>query len=210
MEKYGRLTVIEKYPQLWRCKCDCSSICDKSPLSVTTWPDMSSCGCLMREAADRIKEGKRQRTKAEEREIQERREKRTAAAMERKNERLAKLKARKDREAQEAASRASRAHNAATREQYPHLYSTWTAMHCRCYNRLGSGYRRYGARGIGICDRWHRNNTSGFANFVADMGDRPKGLSIDRIDNNAHYAPENCCWATFSEQIQNRGYDDLR
>lgn len=78
-------------------------------------------------------------------------------------------------------------------------YSTWVEMHRRC--RSGSRNSKYwAARGITVCDRW-----AVFENFLADMGRRPPGdYSIDRIDNDGHYTPDNCRWATKADQSRNR------
>jgi hypothetical protein len=73
----------------------------------------------------------------------------------------------------------------------------------RCYNPNSPWYHRYGGRGIVICDRWLGKD--GFKNFLADMDERPAGLSIDRFpDRDGNYAPENCRWATPHEQTVNR------
>lgn len=78
-------------------------------------------------------------------------------------------------------------------------YESWKAMRVRCFRKTFINYKNYGGRGITVCDRWMK-----FENFVADMGLRPEGKTLDRIDNDGNYGPGNCKWSTPAEQIQNR------
>lgn len=77
-------------------------------------------------------------------------------------------------------------------------YRAWTAMRARCENRSDKRFARYGGRGITVCDRW-----ADYTNFLQDMGIRPPGKTLDRIDNDGIYEPGNCRWATQEEQRRN-------
>ena len=79
-------------------------------------------------------------------------------------------------------------------------YSSWNAMHSRCYRKSYPFYEIYGGRGIVVCDQWKNN----FKNFLSDMGERPEGKTLDRINSDGNYEPSNCRWATPKEQIHNR------
>lgn len=81
---------------------------------------------------------------------------------------------------------------------------SWRGMMNRCYDSKDKRYPYYGGRGIKVCDKWHN-----FENFYEDMGDKPEGLTLERVNTNGDYEPSNCKWATWKEQHQNqraRGY----
>jgi hypothetical protein len=78
-------------------------------------------------------------------------------------------------------------------------YSIWRGILKRCNSPRCKAYKYYGARGIAVCERWMK-----FENFLADMGEHPDGLSIDRVNNDGNYEPLNCRWATAKEQASNR------
>lgn len=79
-------------------------------------------------------------------------------------------------------------------------YTSWMHMVARCTKPQTRFYEYYGGRGIKVCDRWRES----FENFLVDMGECPKGLTIDRIDTNGNYEPGNCRWITMQEQNSNR------
>lgn len=78
-------------------------------------------------------------------------------------------------------------------------YSSWCSMHQRCRNPNADQWRYYGGRGIRVCERWFS-----FENFLADMGERPAKMTIDRIDPDGDYEPSNCRWADSATQVANR------
>lgn len=80
------------------------------------------------------------------------------------------------------------------------VYWVWHTMIQRCHNPNDAGFPDYGARGISVCDRWRGS----FQAFIDDMGERPDGMTIDRIDNDRGYEPGNCRWITQAEQLGNR------
>jgi hypothetical protein len=78
-------------------------------------------------------------------------------------------------------------------------YRIWSGIRTRCLNKNDKAYFKYGGRNITLCERWMT-----FSNFLSDMGRCPEGKSIDRIDNNKGYCPDNCKWSTFTEQNRNK------
>jgi hypothetical protein len=81
-------------------------------------------------------------------------------------------------------------------------WTSWRALQSRCLCKSHVAYKEYGGRGITVCQRWR--GPQGFANFLSDMGDRGEDLSIDRIDVNGNYTPQNCKWSTATEQRANQ------
>lgn len=80
----------------------------------------------------------------------------------------------------------------------------WYSMNQRCNNKTNIGYKNYGGRGISVCERWSIKNPKGLENFYADVGDPPKGMSLDRVNNNGNYEPNNWRWANKKQQSNNR------
>jgi hypothetical protein len=78
-------------------------------------------------------------------------------------------------------------------------YNTWRAMRARCLQESHEMFQYYGGRGVKVYESWNA-----FENFVKDMGERPHGMTLDRINPEGHYEPGNCRWATKEEQARNK------
>ena len=79
-------------------------------------------------------------------------------------------------------------------------YNSWRAMRKRCVNPNEENYKWYGGRGISVCSEW----MTSFQNFYSDMGERPEGMTLDRIDPDGNYEPSNCRWSDYKTQTRNR------
>lgn len=90
-------------------------------------------------------------------------------------------------------------HRASNERRSP-TYLSWVAMKQRCGNRHHKWYHYYGGRGITVCAAWKKS----FVAFLLDMGERPDGLTLERMNVNKSYSPSNCCWADLSTQNKNR------
>lgn len=97
------------------------------------------------------------------------------------------------------ASCAKKQHGYRPKGKHTPEYSSWRQMNARCNNPRHHAYKLYGGRGITVCPRWNC-----FSNFLEDMGERPVGTSLDRIDVNRGYEKDNCRWATAMEQGRNK------
>ncbi len=87
-------------------------------------------------------------------------------------------------------------------------YRIWSSMKQRCSNPKTRRYKHYGEKGISVCERWLGKD--GFKNFISDMGRRPEGMTLERVNGNLGYSAANCCWATYFHQNNNRSINNFQ
>lgn len=222
-KRYGRLMVVAEAARdsrgyNWKCRCDCGNVIILPARQFAPSNLTRSCGCLQREKARET--GKNTATNR----VGEKTGRLTI---------LRKVSPIRGRTAYECScecgnvivARGSDLHAnrtqscgclqsnrtaEANRKRSTHglsrkgdrTYTTWRNMKERCQQASAANYHLYGGRGIQICDRWQGKN--GFINFLHDMGERPKGHTLDRINSDGDYTPENCRWADAKTQARNR------
>lgn len=91
-----------------------------------------------------------------------------------------------------------------SRTEIQKIRNVWRQMNNRCQKVNNKDYANYGARGIAVCDRWNPDKGGSFENFLDDMGMRPAGMKLDRIDNDGDYCKDNCRWTTQNIQTYNQ------
>lgn len=229
-ERHGRLTVICEAPRdpknrvRWYVRCDCGN--EKAVLALSLGKSTFSCGCLQRERAaavgaatgkDRTGERVGRLTILGPSPSRVGGRKAYVCVCDCGNETIVaggSLREggstscgclRSERLSDSNSKRAKHGHTrvGATRKRdvSPNYYS-WKSMIQRCRNPNAPNYHLYGGRGISVCDRWQGHD--GFQNFLADMGERPDGKTLDRIDNDGNYEPGNCRWSDAKAQSNNR------
>lgn len=223
-KKFGRLTVVEqdgerkagRHPR-WVCKCDCGNVVTKSAPGLRQGRE-PSCGCaamdfqrqkydLTWKKFERLLVIKAESASNSKRNIVW---KCLCDCGKETNATGSELRGLHKRSCgclhSDVLAQMSTKHGHAKAKNLSPTYVSWASMQTRCTNENSRNFKHYGGRGISVCDRW-----KSFENFLADMGERPDGMSIDRIDVDGNYEPSNCKWSNQSEQVKNqRRYKNVK
>lgn len=205
-QKFGKLTVLEELPErnkfgkiVYKCKCDCGSTCNVIGLHLRNG-NTKSCGCLQ---SLNIKTGtKFGRLTVLDKINDKKLGKAYECLCDCGNITYVRGTMLQNGNTRSCGCLHNEGNNKKHKLSYTKLYRVYYGMKNRCYNQKHSYYQDYGGRGITICDEWLNNNTN-FFNWAINNGYQ-EGLTIDRIDIEKGYSPDNCRWTTNIEQVRNR------
>lgn len=217
-KKFNRLTVIEYIGSInnrrfYKCLCDCGKEVDVSGTKLRT-NKTKSCGCLLKDihedsASKWIGKKFHKLTILESYSKEKYKDRKFLCACECGNKKIttiAKLKKGDVKSCgclkKERMNKTMTVHGLSSRD----LYREWQSIKTRCTNPNSKAYKRYGGRGIDISDEWKDNPEKFISDIINKIGERPKGKTLDRINNNKGYSIENVKWSTPLEQAHNRGY----
>jgi hypothetical protein len=221
-QKFGRLTVIEEAPKnkhnkkMWKCRCDCGNTTVVSQGGLRSG-NSKSCGCYNREVVrERYTHSHNEMIgktfgrlfvvahKGSDKNGQSIFRCKCSCA----DDRVVEVLGNSLKSGNTQSCGCLNKENTSTHGLSNHpMYGIWKSIIQRCCNHNDNGYPNYGGRGITVCDAW-RNDPQVFYDWSMSHGYRP-GLSIDRIDNDRGYSPDNCRWATDHEQAQNKRNNKL-
>ena len=217
-KKFNRLTVIEcvgsiNHRKFYKCLCDCGKETDVSGTKLRN-NKTKSCGCLLKDIHESSSSnwiGKKfhKLTILESYSKEKYKDRKFLCVCDCGNKKITTIAKLKNGDVKscgclkkERMNKIMTVHGLSSKE----LYREWQSIKTRCTNPNSKAYKRYGGRGINISDEWKDNPEKFISDIINKIGERPKGKTLDRIDNNKGYSIENVKWSTPLEQAHNRGY----